>query len=480
MIRINKIKFLASISLTFIANAQAADTERALIVDYKPNCIAKALAPQYLNVEVPDYSDLGPIEDSTAFVLALQQLRQEAAAQGAEVMLLTNVENRKITKEKNRTGRKAGPKILRTTNLKIHIAAQAYKLCKGDKSYSNDRTSYTTKGYALQSTQYNYSVTANIITAKEPAISAQETTLPPANISFSTGVYGINLGASTTQTAKKLGPPSITLTLENNDKVWGYGRNLWFTYSLDKLKSVSSEFTILNATGQNNIGFRDGFDDKRWRIEDKIAQKSSIIQVKKSLSEHNITEQPEQIVITQKQHHIILQFDKYHPTTKDNPVTMLTNFTYTKEMVKSVKQSLPQLTSTQEHWLYKHLQPDNVKSLTLPNLMKQIPQANKINIANDQKQWWLVGNNVLLQFHGTALDQAHISESFFIDNNDAFFQSVKLLKLPLDKKGMLERYADANDNYDEVDITRKHFNLIAKFESEEDDSAIYDLIYTYY
>ncbi|MEZ9823200.1 hypothetical protein AB4238_21685 [Shewanella sp. 10N.286.45.A1] len=479
---ISKIKCLVSISLTFIVSAQAADNEGAPIVDYKPNCITKTFAPHYLNVEVLDYSDLGAIEDSPAFVLALQQLRQDATALGAEVMLLTNVENIKITKEKNRTGRRAGPKVVRTTDLKIHIAAQAYKLCNGDKSYSNDRASYTTKGFALQSTQYSYTVShSSIITAKEPAMLAQETTLPPANVSFSTGVYGINLGVSTTQTAQKLGPPSIILTLDNNDKVWGYGRNLWFTYSADKLKSVSSTFSILNGAGKNNIGFRDGFDDKRWRIEDKIAQKNSIEQVRNSLSKHDITELPEQIIITQKQQRIILQFDKFHPTTKDDPVTLLTNFTYTSKIDESARPSLPQLTSIQEHWLYKHLQPNNVKSLTLLNLMKQIPQANKINIANDHKQWWLVGNNVLLQFHGTALGQAHVSEPFFTGyNNDAFFQSVKLLKLPLNKKGMLEHYTDANDNYDEIDVSREDFNLIAKFESEENDAAVYDLVFTYY
>ncbi|MCL1059124.1 hypothetical protein L2729_14180 [Shewanella gelidimarina] len=45
---------------------------------------------------------------------------------------------------------------------------------------------------------------------------------------------------------------------------------------------------------------------------------------------------------------------------------------------------------------------------------------------------------------------------------------------------MLALYEDAIDNNDAIDISREHFNLIAKFESEKDDAVIYDLFFTYY
>ncbi|QQX82056.1 hypothetical protein JK628_09715 [Shewanella sp. KX20019] len=480
MRRINTIKKLVSIiCLTLITNVHAAEPEETLIVDYKPNCIVEILAPITFNKTALKYQYLGPIEESPAFALALQQLRQDATALGADVMLFTKIRNNKISVT-NRTRRKTGAKIRTETSLKMHFEAQPYTLCKDDRSFSNERAPYRADGYVLQTMQHQYTLTSKIITPKKPIEIAQAITLPPANISLATGVYDINLGASTAQTAKKLGPPSIILTLEKNEKIWGYGRHLWFTYSADKLKSVSSELALLTGAGRNSIGFRDGFDDTNWQIEGKVAQKSPIEQVRKSLSQHDIKETVEQITMTQKQQRLILQFDKFHPTTRDNPVTLLTNFTYSSDISEPKKQIMPPLTAAQEQWLYKHLQPDNVELLTLPNLLKQIPQANKINIANDKKQWWLVGNNVQLQFHDMELNQAHISESLFTDSNsDAFFQSVKSLQLPLDKQGMLAFYKDANDNYDEVDITREHFNLIAKFESEEDDAIVYDLVFTY-
>ncbi|MCL1049202.1 hypothetical protein L2755_06135 [Shewanella abyssi] len=483
MLRISAIKKLISVTcLTFIVNVQAAEPEETRIVDYKPNCIVEILAPITLNMTALEYQYLGHVEESPAFALALQQLRHDATAIGADVMLLTQVRNNKVSVE-GRTRRKTGAKVRTETSLNTHFEAQPYTLCKDDRSFSNERAAYRADGYKTHTVeiQFEYIFDPDVIKRTTPIAIAKNIELPPANISLATGVYGIIVGASTAQTAKKLGPPSIVLTLENNEKIWGYGRHLWFTYAADKLKSVSSELALLNGTGQNSIAFRDGFDDTRWRIEGKVAQKSPIEQVRQSLSLHDIKETSEQIIMTQKQQRLILQFDKFHPRAKDNPVTLLTNFTYTSDMSEPEKQTLPQLTAAQEQWLYKHLQPDNVELLTLPNLLKQIPQTNKINIANDEKQWWLVGNNVLLQFHDIELNQAHITESFFTDNNrDAFFQSVKSLQLPQDKQGLLAFYKDANDNYDEVDITREHFNLIAKFESEEDDAVVYDLVFSYF
>ncbi|WP_145992394.1 hypothetical protein [Shewanella sp. GutCb] len=466
-----KISLFFMTLLASVTNIQAA--ELAIISDYKPNCIVDILAPISLTVNTPKYQDLGPPEESTAFALILHQLREEATAQGADIVLLTNVKNKKITIAKRKTSK---------SSLIIHIEAQLYTVCEADKSFSHERTAYTADGYELQTMSYQYTISPNVIKPTEPIVVANNMVLPAANISFATGVYDIKLGASTAQTAEKLGPPSITLTLLNHEQIWGYGRNLWFTYSADRLKSVSSELSLLNSAGQNSIGYRDGFDDIEWQLEGIIAAHNSPIeQVRDSLSQYDIKESSDQIVITQKQQRLILQFDDFHPTTKDKPVTLLTHFTLTDNEYEAKKQALPQLTSEQEQWLYKHLQPNNVELMTLPNLLKQIPQTNKINIASDEKQWWLVGNHVLLQFDDIELSQAHISEPFFTDSkSDSFSLSVKSLQLPQDKQGMLALYEDAIDNNDAIDILREHFNLIAKFESEEDDAVIYDLFFTYY
>ncbi|WP_299010101.1 hypothetical protein [uncultured Shewanella sp.] len=368
-----------------------------------------------------------------------------------------------------------------TLALMTELNAQLFTLCENDKSLSDERTIYNQDGYEIQIKEFKYTLDLSTVKPKTPIELANTIILPPAHISFSTGVYGINLGTSTANTAEKLGPPSVIITLNNQEEMWGYGRNLWFTYSADKLTSISSEWSNLNSSGKNSIGFRSGFDDIHWLVDGVVPQNSQIEQVRNSLSQYDIKESQTEIIITEKNRSLKLKFEVFHPEAKNKPELLLTHFTLTASQHQTKKNTRPPLTPKQVHWFYEHLQPKNVEKLTLKSLLNQIPQTSKINIANDNMQWWLVGDNVFLQFDDNTLSQAHIKASIFKDSkNSPFLQSIKSLQLPLTKQGMLASYKNAIDNYDEIEVSQEHFNIIAKFESEMDNAAMYDLIFTYY
>lgn len=466
---------------SFLTTGQA--SELAVISDFKPNCIADILKPVSLTVKTPGYQQQVAFLESLEFKGALEQLREHATRQGADVILLTDVNNHvtKFVKESGiqpiSRGRKPRTK---ETYLITHFEAQLLKVCRQDQSFSDERNLFSKEGYKLKASSFKYVSTLHLNDFQEPIEKAQLIKLPPANISFTTGVYDIKLGSSIAFTIEKLGPPSIVLMLDNQEEVLGYGRNLWFTYSSDRLKSVSSSLALLNSLGQNSIGFRDGFDNTPWQLEDVVAYKSPIEDVRSLFSGYDIKEHSRQLIITKKQQELILDFDDFHPTSKEHPVTLLTGFTLQYHQSQKKKKVLTQLTTMQEQWLYKHLQPNNVQLMTLTNLLKEIPQTNRINIANDDKQWWIVGNHALLRFEGQELIKAYLSESVFSDSRGStLLQSVALMNLPQDKQGMLSRYKNAIDNYDEVDISGENFYLTAKFESEEDDANIYELVFTY-
>ena len=482
MIKIIKKEHLTLLTLSaLITNIHA--EELAIIANYKPNCINEQLTPISLtvNAEIDQYQE--PIEESETFQDALKQLRQDAATQGADIILLTHVKNfiskkhKKSTKSKMKLSTQSQDTIALTTELN----AQLFTLCENDKSLSDERTIYNQDGYEILTQQFKYTLDLSAVKPKTPIKLANTITLPPAHVSFSTGVYGISLGTNTANTAEKLGPPSIVIALNNQEEMWGYGRNLWFSYSADKLTSISSEWSNLNSSGKNSIGFRSGFDDIQWLIDGVVPQNSQIEQVRNSLSQYDIKENRTEIIITEKNQSLKLKFEAFHPEAKNKPELLLTHFTLTASQHKTKENTRPHLTPKQVHWLYEQLQPKNVEKLTLMSLLNQIPQTNKINIANDDKQWWLVGDNVFLQFNDNTLSQAHIKESIFKDSkNSPFLQSINSLQLPLTKQGMLASYKDAIDNYNEIEVSRERFNMIAKFESETGDAAMYDLIFTYY
>ena len=98
--------------------------------------------------------------------------------------------------------------------------------------------------------------------------------------------------------------------------------------------------------------------------------------------------------------------------------------------------------------------------------------------------WWLIGDHLQVQYNDERLSKIKVSPAVFAatqnDTQAPFLQAIIQLGLPTNKQSQLKQYADADDNIDMVDLERDDFYLVAKYESDEANSEIYELEIEYF
>ncbi|RTR34160.1 hypothetical protein [Shewanella atlantica] len=455
----------------------------ATISDYKPNCITQTFASIRLDASSTNYDALQKPEQSEAFSDALTHLRQLATEQGADTLLLTNVTNHilNFTKENTRPGPSDG-RVIKETSLQTHLEAQAFIVCKADKTLSNIRAPFSSDGYKVRTIEYKF--TLQIPKTESAATLAQAITLPSDTVSIEEGVYGIKPGMSASQTSERLGPPSIEIQLKNKEVARGYGRSLWFIFSGDRLTQITSDLKLLSGYGRNMIAFRDGFDDTPWKISGVVEHKSPFEEVKQALETQITAEKNDVLLIEKDKQRLSLQFETFHPNSASNPELLFTNFNLAfMETPKTTNQALApaELTQPQKQWLYNHLNIERKNRPTLDEVIAAIPSINKLNISNHDEQWWLAGNFIQLHFSEQRLQKIKVSESIFArQSEESLLNTVEKLGLPKDKQSLLHEYGDAIDNFDSVDIERDTFTLLATFDSDEETAETFELEIDYY
>ncbi|MGS0692545.1 hypothetical protein [Shewanella sp. 30m-9] len=449
-----------------------------LIVDYKPSCIEKDLGVIAIKTEDLEILEQGNNLQEKSLSLALMQIRQQAREIGADAVNITHV-NHRVTNYSSRF-KPASDEYIRKM-LNTHIQAQVFKMCAENKTLSSLAAPYNANGYKVHKFSYEYTFDIEKLSSKSPYKLARQIQLPPANVSIAEGVYGLKLGSHISHVVKTLGPASIEIQLENDRFVLGYGRKLWYLFNQDKLEVVSTKSELLNNTGLNTIGFREGFDDTQWKVEGVSAQKSDINQVKLALASKQVQVKTNQLLVEGNQQDLLLEFETFHPEMASEPKHLLTHFTLS-QLNKTVEIGKPAiLTAPQKEWLFKRLAPNSSSHLTLDELTSQIPLTIKINIAIDNNTWWLVGNHILLSFNNQRLEKVKLTEPLFSDvNENVFASSINALNLPIDKQGMLAYFSGAADNFEQVDIETEQFTIQAKYESYDDNAKLYELDIFYY
>ncbi|MEZ9593792.1 hypothetical protein AB4298_04070 [Shewanella sp. 10N.261.52.F9] len=441
--------------------------QNTVILDYKPNCVEKDFGLINLSSDEIEISNSQDKKINPSLKSALLKLEQDALNRGADAVIINTVSHHRTN---------YGKKNKQRTKLE----AQAFKMCPDDKSLSSIAAPFNAQGY--QVLRYSYEVTYNPddFQTKSAYKLAQAIKLPKENISIATGVYGMKIGSHISDTIKKLGPPSIEISLDDNQVLYGYGRELWFTFNNDTLTHVTSKQNILNIAGLNILGFRPGFDDTLWKVDGVAQRKSDIATVKENITSNVLQKSADELVINSNNQELTLSFEKFNSTDSYQKQLLLTHFTLTDTSPHTARKP-QQLTQQQKQWLFNKISPTKPESFTLNQLRQNIPFAHKVNIANDGDTWWLLGNHILVKFDQQAPRQIKISESLFSDKDElAFLGSINSLKLPLLKEEMMLQFSDAIDNFEFVDIERPEYTMQAKYDSYEDDAVLYELEFSYF
>ncbi|MDR8523537.1 hypothetical protein [Shewanella fidelis] len=441
--------------------------QSAVIFDFKPNCISENLGFINLTSDETEPSDPQDSKINPSLQLALAKLEQDARNKGADAVIINSVSHHRTND---------GKKSKQRTKLK----AQAFKMCADDVSLSSIAAPYNAKGYQVLRYSYEISYNPDDFKTKSAHNLAKSIILPKEDISIVTGVYGVELGSHITDTVQKLGPPSIEISLNDNQVLYGYGRELWFTFNNETLSHVTSKQNILNAAGLNILGFRPGFDDTLWKVDGLAQQKSDITTVKSTITSSFVQKTKNELLISSGNKNLTLNFEEFDSTDSFNKQLLLTHFTLANTSPHLLNS--PQLlTQQQKSWLFDKLSPTKPEKFTLNELKQHIPFPHKVNIASDDGTWWLLGNHILIKFEQQVAKQVKISESLFVDSNEqSFLSSINSLEIPLSKAEMLIQFSEAIDNFDIVDVETTEYTIQAKYDSYEDDGVLYELEISYF
>ncbi|NMH65690.1 hypothetical protein [Shewanella salipaludis] len=409
-----------------------------------------------------------PPEQSAAVAQALIALRQNAQRQKADAIILTNVQH---VLHPHYQGLKEPQQL-------SHFEADFIRYCKGNSKPSEQTTPYNAQGYRIQEV-VSYSFQSPETVSQQQT--ADAISLPPANISLSSGAFDIPLDTQATELTRRLGPASIEVMLTSGEQALGYGRGLWFIIQNERISSIKSGRLFMSGYGDNLIAYRDGFDSVSWKINGIVPQKASLKEAEAHLRGlQKSTEQ--EYRLQDKGQELKLVFESFNPKSGNESIKLLTGFTLAKPKATS-EVAQPQLAETKR--LLQTFSLLNPASLPhkpkLDELLSSIGIYHKLNLS-DSGAWWLLGEYLQVQYEQGELRRARLAQNIFTKShkNQNVAEIIDLLKLPRTKAQMLALYPNAEDNFDQIYVSNADYSLEAKYESESDDADLYQLDIEYF
>ncbi len=118
--------------------------------------------------------------------------------------------------------------------------------------------------------------------SRSPSINKSQPPLKNNNISFESGVFGLQINESVASMLNKLGTPTSTYNANEDTVLYSYGRNLWVLTHKGIVKTVTTENHWLSTTLTNFVAFDNRFNSE-WLIEDKVGYETNKAELLKQL-----------------------------------------------------------------------------------------------------------------------------------------------------------------------------------------------------
>ncbi|GGQ29223.1 hypothetical protein [Shewanella litoralis] len=439
------------------------------ILDFYPLCTPKTI--DTANDKIVYDIDPSLLESSSDGVLshrdvyvqqALVEIQRKAAAAGADAVIVDRLTvggiDRSIHLQHDSSRVKSS-----TQQIHVITTVQYVNLCD-DTQLSSDPTPYNSEGKAVSYTQTTVKLTmpneGNLLKK------AQKHQAPDALITTGSA-YGIHIGDSVDDLLPALGPHSIQLQLDNGATVYGYGRSLWFVIKDTRVAMITQDLGLLNGHGQNQIALSENYDSDNWVIENQVRYGDELNSVKTHLA---LKKQGDVYSVAGKNSRLLLTFEDYNESLDNAAISRLNSF------------AIMPFTTTDEHQVnFGNF--DNIDIATLLTLAsKQAytlqPQQliNQIQLT-DSGPKVLVNSNVLLGFDRQGVvNSIKITESMLGKQTMSEFNAVLAsYNLPTIKSELLARYPNAEDNFDNIMLTKGVVMLSINFDSYDDDAQLIDL-----
>lgn len=409
--------------------------------------------------------------DSAATLKAdlLKNLRQKAAAQNADALILNKVQSSTEYVSNN----------LSLVRLKIEAKASFLKFCPSNSELSTRPTRWNEDGMmqALDATSYRFSLTSS-----GPASPTPATASPPLSqdISLATGVFGIQPGMSKMQVEQLTGKADAEIQLQNGLTAHGYGRQLWLIFN-ETLLQIQTDRRFLSGYGQNLLALHDHFDSNDWRVAAKVKYKTTLADVRQQLPE--VTDAgSDQLQLKNQHHQLLLTFDKYNPAHQQPAVSMLTGFILKNAHEKLRPLQLPIVKPELYYGVLQQLQPKQIQQSPLWSALSIPPALPQHQFKTDKEQWRILGDYLQLQVEDDQVKKLRIADSIFYrpEQPSVFLELYQALGLPVQKQQLLDMFSDGELYHQQFNLYRDSFQLQISFDSDADDAKPEEVILSYF
>lgn len=449
-----KIFILAQI-LTLSSNTFANQTVQGLppILDYIPNCTYQVIEKLMVKTDTRN-----PKSESIVNEL-LTKLQNKAAEIGADALILVD---KKIEIKKAYTRAQNGK---RHYTYRIRYVAESIKQCKDKNLTDRKLARFNHQG---QRTVAMAGATLKL-EKKFTFINKSKTSRPKITdneVSLSNGVYGVKLGEEYESVIDKFGVPSVQLSLLEDELIIGYGRGHWFHFQANKLVKIQSSNDFLSQSIINQVPLLEFFDDASWKINNTVARKMLLDDVKSALNVDRGLNDKNQLTFNRDDGIMMLNFihSINHHNKEESYVLkgfILQTDNYKKGNIQPFNQQLKQFNTISQ--AYKNLALE--EDIDLPEFKNSLGDPVGRIILSKSLTLEIYNPNLLVTLKNNELASIHLTDGVF---------SNKLNIIPVSNNWYLDHF----NNGESLDQTRMFFpenafEMHSKVELQSDKYTLY-------
>jgi len=441
------------------------------ILNFYPNCSYEVIKNHSVNYKTDELSK----NQNLITTNLLLKLRKKAHDIGADAVILVD----KSTKRKINAARVA--------IFTLRYKAELIKQCEKDNNQPPKLTPYNDLGEAVISNVTISKIESNYQFNLSHNNAVQRPKIVNKEVSIENGVYGIKLGANYQSVLNVFGAPNTILNIRTNESIVGYGRRHWLHFQNDKLVKIQTSSPALSQSMINKIPFLDFFDDFQWKINNKVAYKTQLSDIRKALKITGKLTDEHQLSINNNTATLTLLFNNYKDLSKQSTHYVLNGFVLEKNNYKQHEDNV--VIDRKKHFnvlatLISSLK--NQKPIDVDTVKSQLGESLGAITLTKQEQIHIYNNNLFLHIKSGDLRDIALVEDLFLPNKLTPSSTTPPWYLGKFKQGesiaKLKKHfpIDSFELHDKVEVDADKYQLFLLFDEVNNEKLLYEAKLTLY
>lgn len=394
---------------------------------------------------------------------AIVKIRQQAAAVGAEAVILTDVQGVISNSESLRTIRHAGAEV------RYRVAAELILLCQEDNDLPTVYAPYNSAGLKQGQTQQPSVTTTMQFSIAIPAKTQPDNNDSPplANtISLQQGFYGAKVGMSPSQIQALFGMPDAELALNNDYSAWVYGQEHQIVFAGNTAVAFGQVNHILSAEIKKRIVENPRFQQVEWQLDNAIGRGTSLTEIKARYQDRLLPLDQNRFTLQNEHSQLILHFASYLDVKNNSNQLRLIDISLTASDYSSSQLQL------------KLPEPDSLLAIknqltTLgsatgdgPFALPDLAFYNRIRL-QDGNELAVLSPELAVSFNDrqiVGLTLTNIVNDYAVSDIQKQLMS---LELPATRTAFMTRFPEAFDSLNQLTLYGDHSEVKATYNNDE-------------